>query len=72
MGKIPLISLKLNFTSNTLDCYGLNDRIFLQTYLRRNDAYKKKYSSFTLKSALTTDNLKTRASRAAILYHLIF
>jgi len=45
MGKILSISLKLNFTPNTLGCYGLNQRIsfFLMTsiFLAKNKIKRK-------------------------------
>jgi len=57
MGKIVLISLKLNFTPNTLGCYGLI--LFLRTYsssflkFRKNTDFSPQFSSMVLQTQIS-------------------
>jgi len=43
MGEIPRISLKLNFTPNTLGCYGLKLKPYLRPNNEDNDLHNLKF-----------------------------
>jgi len=60
MGKILTISLKLNFTPNTLGCYGLTDVVILHLKMPddfRTGVYDKKASRvphlFSVRAGIT-------------------